>query len=86
MGAFIVVVVAPARQRIDGVPVLRQLCLDQPFLPVRPMEALDPTVRFGMRDPRPDVGEARSRDEQSPFAADELAAVIMDDVWFSRPP
>ncbi len=86
MRTFIVVVVGPARQGVDGLPVVREFRIDQPFLLARPMEALDSAVRFRMRRARADVGELRGGDEQPPFLADELAAVIMHHVRFARPP
>ncbi len=48
------------------------------------VETLETAIRLWMRNPRPDIAGAGERDERPPFAADKLAAPIVDELRFAR--
>src|SRR5438309_5257200 len=50
------------------------------FLPMSSVQPLYHAVGLRMRDPGLDVGDAAALYERAPFGADELAAVIVDEL------
>src|SRR5438309_8511892 len=51
------------------------------FLPMSSVQPLYHAVGLRMRDPGLDVGDAAALYERTPFGADKLAAVIVDELW-----
>ncbi len=85
MGSVIVVVVVPSREGSHPVRIVGEVFTDQSLLAMGAVEAFEPPTRFRMGDPRPNIARAGERDERPPFAADKLAAQIVDELRFTRP-
>src|SRR5579884_3482390 len=84
MRSAMIVVVLPARQGRGALRVAGELFADQSLFPMGAVETLETAIRLWMRNPRPDIAGAGERDERPPFAADKLAAPIVDELRFAR--